>query len=283
MQRDHAAYGVRNGKAVHVSDAPRGLACGCACAQCGRPLVARKGDSRRHHFAHRELTDCGGGVESVLHLLAKEIFGELQSVRIPPYRLKLRRATPMGTVVERSPVVANGGVVSIKSSSIEFPEHGMRPDITLHTEFGALLIEVAVSHKVGKPKLRKLRQRGLAAIEIRLTPEDAWLDRQELATKLESDLRSKFWLFHPRQRNAEREFLADLRLLRRSERDEAPVAATLLAQRRARTFTRRRFLDSIPLSPAECDRRVERFFAKNGRYPDLDECKRLWSRGERGL
>jgi hypothetical protein len=218
----------------------------------------------------------------VLHLLAKEIFGELSSVRIPPYRLKLKRATPMGTVVERSFVVAKGGVVPIKSSRVEFQEHGMRPDILLDTDFGALLIEVAVSHKVGRPKLRKLRRSGLAAIEVRLTPEDSWLSRQELTTKLASDLLSKFWLFHPRQRNAESEFLKDLRMLRRSERAQASVPATLAVHRSASRYMPRHLFEKIPLSRAECDRRVERFFAKNGRYPDLDECKRLWSPGVRG-
>jgi hypothetical protein len=206
MQRDHAAYGVRNGKPVHVSEAQRGLACGCACAQCGRPLVARKGDSRRHHFAHHELTDCGGGAETALHLLSKEIFRDLPTIHIPTYRLSLKRSTPSGTPVKRERVVANGGIVAINGARIESEEDGVRPDILLDSDFGTLLVEIAVSHKVGRQKLRKIRHRGLPALEIRLAPEDVWLRPEELAAKLQSDLRSKFWLFHPRQREAEAAF-----------------------------------------------------------------------------
>ena len=37
----NTGWGSRNGKAVHVSEVSRGLACGCVCPGCGAQLVAK--------------------------------------------------------------------------------------------------------------------------------------------------------------------------------------------------------------------------------------------------
>ena len=60
------------GKLVHVDSVPNGKACGCFCTYCGEPLQAKQGEKRKHHFSHLSGTECKGGVESMLHLLAKE-------------------------------------------------------------------------------------------------------------------------------------------------------------------------------------------------------------------
>ncbi|MBO9471667.1 hypothetical protein J7355_16375 [Endozoicomonas sp. G2_2] len=46
----------------HIEEVARGLACGCFCVECQRQLVARKGDIRVAHFAHRANTGCEPGV-----------------------------------------------------------------------------------------------------------------------------------------------------------------------------------------------------------------------------
>ncbi|MGN5043167.1 competence protein CoiA family protein [Aeromonas sp. 3P] len=37
---------------VSIEDVPSGKACGCTCIDCNEPLVAKKGEVNRHHFAH---------------------------------------------------------------------------------------------------------------------------------------------------------------------------------------------------------------------------------------
>ena len=48
-------YGLDSatGKVVHVNDVARGLDCKAVCPNCQLPLVARQGDVRQWHFAHR--------------------------------------------------------------------------------------------------------------------------------------------------------------------------------------------------------------------------------------
>ena len=71
--RKNTGWGRRSGKAVHVSEVSRGLACGCVCPRCGGQLVAKKGTQRAHHFAHANTVNCDGLGESALHLACKEM------------------------------------------------------------------------------------------------------------------------------------------------------------------------------------------------------------------
>jgi len=277
MYGDSSAYGVRDGKLVFISEVQRGLACGCVCAHCGQSLLARKGAVRRPHFAHHEPTGCDGGSETVLHLLAKELFTELTTLTIPPYRFARHRETRGGIVVRHEALVANGGMIPIHAVHIELPEDGFRPDVLVESNHKLLLIEIAVFNKVQRIKLRKLRRRNLPAIEIRLAPEDAFLSREQLKQKLHQDLPSKSWLFHPAQREAERAFFAKLRGVRRST-----LAAISIAS--PSRWKGRRNVQFAPrnagfLSRAECDKRTDAFFRKYGRYPSLEECGWLWSSG----
>lgn len=56
-----------------VGDVPRGAACGCICSACGAPLVAKRGEQKKWHFAHeasQERPDCFSGAVNLLRRLA---------------------------------------------------------------------------------------------------------------------------------------------------------------------------------------------------------------------
>src|ERR1700678_3272842 len=86
-------YALKAGVIVHISEVDRGLDCGCVCACCGDDLVARKGVSRQHHFAHSRNSNCSGADESLLHRLAKELLSNAKSLALPAciYRAKSKR------------------------------------------------------------------------------------------------------------------------------------------------------------------------------------------------
>ena len=56
----HIYYGKdqETGKLRYISQVPSGLQCNCRCLSCGKPLEARKGTLRQHHFAHVSNYDC---------------------------------------------------------------------------------------------------------------------------------------------------------------------------------------------------------------------------------
>lgn len=269
-------YGVKNGQLIYIFEAARGLACGCVCVACGQPLVARKGHQRRHHFAHATDIDCQGAAETALHLLSKELFGELNYIVLPPYDFVKEQKTKAGVVVKHQQQVAKGGTVSIKGAQIESSEAGFIPDVVLNCGTKNLIVEIAVTHKVDRDKMRHIRRRDLPAIEIRLEFSDALLSRDELRNKLQNDLRSKFWLFHPGQREAERAFFLKLRQARKANRRAQTVH--LVSALEPRQLTATLHMQHPTFSLNECDKAGEEFYRVHKRYPSMEECIRLWPR-----
>ncbi len=266
---DNIGYGIRDGELLFIADVSRGLACGCICARCGQMLVAKKGPRRQHHFAHYKITSCHGAAESVLHLLAKELIAELDVLAIPQYNFVKLRKTKAGSLVQHGALVAKGGNVRIHNVRVEESEGGFVPDIIIESGSKSLIIEVAVTHKVAREKLRRIRRRNLPAIEIRLDPNDSLLPRESLRNKLRNELTSKAWLFHPDQREAERVFISKFR--------------GVLAHNRTKfrqSTTSSRFLVPSSLEPplSEYDRTAEEFHRTHRRYPTMEECLLLWPR-----
>jgi len=148
-----------------------------------------------------------------------------------------------------------------------------------------LIIEIAVTHKVARAKLREVRRRNLPAIEIRLDPSDSLLRRELLRNKLR-DASSKVWLFHPDQREAEREFVSKFRALLVQRRTELHESTD---RRRVPIPPFWEFRPSFWTTPSSSalpasssgyvyDRKIEEFKRRHGHYPTLDEWRRLWPR-----
>lgn len=274
------AYAFKNGQLVHISDVVSGLSCGCVCALCGGDLIAKKGKVKVHHFAHAKDTDCVGGAETALHILAKELFKEIKSINLPPYIFERERILKLRYLpVTHKETVAKGGVAKIREVDIEKVEDKFKPDVTLSCGEKKLFIEIAVTHKVDRNKLKLLRKHGLPALEICLEFSDALLSKEELRNKLQNNLASKHWLFHPEQRNAERMFYEKLRVAMRDIR-KAKI-------RKPQVDFSRAALQTLPNEPMrrssyskvdlEEDRMRLEFFSKNGRQATESEISNLWA------
>ena len=75
---------------VHVSAVSNGIECGCVCASCKKPVIAKHGggpdepNSRAPHFAHvAEESTCTNGGESGLHRAAKAIILDEMFIEVP--------------------------------------------------------------------------------------------------------------------------------------------------------------------------------------------------------
>ncbi|MCA0050632.1 competence protein CoiA [Mesorhizobium sp. B283B1A] len=186
--RAQLVYGLRpDGTLAHISEVQRGIACGCDCPACGGRLVARKGDENVPHFGHHGGDACGGGPETVLHLLAKEVFRADPSLLLPK-RLGLNK----GNVVTKP-----GQQVTTQFLRIEFTDaKKVIPDLYVRALGYDLFVEVAVTHASDETKIERLREHGVMAVEIDLSklPRDS--TREQIADAV---LRSapRCWLYHP--------------------------------------------------------------------------------------
>lgn len=190
-------FAVLDGKIVHVEQVVNGLACGCSCPSCGERLIAKQGKETAHHFAHEGGSDCTGGVQTTLHLAAKEIIS------------RERRMTLPALLVAATATDAGGGTheaaASLPSKEVVFDEVSEEtrfgrviPDIQAKVGDRMLFVEVAVHHFADDDKRQRLAEAGVATVEIDLSGmADGW-DWESLFRAVVEKTDTKAWLFNPR-------------------------------------------------------------------------------------
>lgn len=182
-------YALRDTKLVHISEAERGLACDCICPSCQSPLIARKGNVRQHHFAHYSSVNCEYGLETALHLAAKEQLARSRQITLPSVRVTFSTSHP---VVELSPV----RTFEIDRVELEHRLDAIIPDVVLFMRDKLLLLEIVVTHPVDGEKLSKIRRLGLSTVEVDLCDMSRDFSPPELAEILVNRVDRKRWLYN---------------------------------------------------------------------------------------
>lgn len=156
------------GAFVHVSKAERHKPTGLKCPECSAALVVKRGDKRIHHFAHKgALGTCRGGVETAVHLLAKQALANALRVQVPSVIVHRTYLDPYAALT-RTAIDAhetNFDEVKLEVSV----ESGRRFDAVGYATRGWLAIEVKVHHAVDDDKSRQLAEAGIECVEIDLT------------------------------------------------------------------------------------------------------------------
>ncbi|MCB1469863.1 MAG: hypothetical protein KDK08_22565 [Rhizobiaceae bacterium] len=188
--RAQLVYGLRpDGTLAHISKVQRGLACGCVCPACIGQLVARtKNDHQVPHFAHASGEACGGGPETALHLLAKDVFRANPTMLLPGRPALDKR---------KQVVTKPGQEVETEFLRLEYTDPKMIiPDLYVRALGYDLFVEVAVTHFSDDDKIRRLREHRTPAVEIDLSRLPRASTREEIADAV---LRTapRLWLFHP--------------------------------------------------------------------------------------
>jgi hypothetical protein len=216
-----------NRKLFHIANARRGLACGLICPHCKAALVANlKDDLKAAHFAHHGPT-CGGGPETALHLLCKEIIRDKLRLTIPR-QLAAHGAYELLIAEERE--------IVIDHATLEFRDHvEVIPDLHLQVGDLELFVEIAVTHPCGKEKISRLKRLGTAAVEIDMSsvPRNATPEAVRQAVLSGAP---RIWLFNARIERA----LEDFRLREQQDTDAAARRLASIARRKTEAYDRTR-------------------------------------------
>ena len=201
-------YGAREGKLLHISEVPRGLACGCVCPACGDRLVARQSQLREHHFAHAAGNDCRTAVETALHLAAKEILARRKEIVLPSVEIQFHflRYRDGGN---KSLTIAPEGCYQLTSIALERRLTNIVPDILAPVQNRPLLIEVRVKHGIEAQKLERIQNLDMSTVEIDLSaaPRDLpWKDLEELVVESGTHKR---WIYNAVAEHRRRRILAN--------------------------------------------------------------------------
>ena len=207
-------FGMKDGQMVGVDAVLSGLACECVCPACHGRLQARKGEIRVHYFAHDQLSDCTSSLETSIHRMAKQIIEEEKRLMLPQLIVAARGVDPRGFKVEETEVVTEAKRQILTKVVLEQGLTDIRPDIVGHHNGKQILIEVCVTHPVGKAKKKKIRDRNLAAIEIDLSGVNYSISESELRELVVNSVKNKKWLSLPSAKDAKQRvrFKLDQRL-----------------------------------------------------------------------
>lgn len=196
-------WGLKDGELISIHDQflETGLACKCTCPECGSRLVAKHGTGKKvEHFAHEAENQgaCSHAQESALHLLAKRILQEHQTIHLPESRHHLTRE-----------IIDPSGYLPYRNVRTEVSEGSLRPDVIVETAWGDLRIEVFVSNRVQGKRIRKIRAVQHATIEIDLSSCQEG-DLEAVTQAIIHSPSTKAWLynrpFSPSEQKAPLEF-----------------------------------------------------------------------------
>ncbi|HAT1905701.1 competence protein CoiA family protein [Legionella pneumophila] len=161
---------------VHISNVDSGKNCNCICPSCHSPLIAAKGIKNQHHFKHATTIECEGGLESAIHMAAKQIIKERKQIKLPEYIITKEVFDSKGKIhPKRKTIVEKGKIITFDSVGEEQEISEMRADILAITRNHKLIIEIFYRHKVDDLKIEKIKVANISTIEIDLsdlTPDD---------------------------------------------------------------------------------------------------------------
>ncbi|HIF0282833.1 TPA: competence protein CoiA family protein [Legionella pneumophila] len=170
-------FGLNENKSiVHIANVASGKNCNCICPSCNSPLIAAKGTKNQHHFKHATTIECEGGLESAIHMAAKQIIKERKQIKLPEYTInKTILDSKEKMHLEYKTLVEKGRSIYFDSVQEEQELNEIRADILAIASNQKLIIEIFYRHKVDDQKIEKIKADNISTIEINLSdlkPDD---------------------------------------------------------------------------------------------------------------
>lgn len=187
-------FGFRGGVLYEPRQVENGKRCDCVCPACKRPLIARQ-NVATPHFAHAPGEDCARGLETAVHLAAKQLVAERMVLALPPVRCWIP-----GGFGERDGFEELEGSRLARLSGVRLEpwSDGIRPDIIAIENGVELLVEIAVTHFCDGRKVGSIVGRKISGIEFDLSTARQSMNFEVLAQMLFRVPSDGYWLYHPR-------------------------------------------------------------------------------------
>ena len=174
----HFIRALKNGKSIDIEDVESGLGCDCICAICGENLIARKGNKRVHHFAHKANSRC---------VLARDItrnrsYSESESLSILKGSFLLLKGVNISIPRERVDDLFNCHVylcldlhnerlksfdACVEDVLIDEKIEGFLFNVVLKTSEGTILVDLSKG-SISDKKLEKVKESGYRLVHLKM-------------------------------------------------------------------------------------------------------------------
>lgn len=145
-------------------DVPRGKACALVCYACGAPLLARKGEVRRPHFAHWRSTGSPGCGMTAIHAMAQQLVVKGNRINLPKF---VRKSSKLNG----EEFIQQARIVTYDSAAPEVRVSSFRADVKISSrELNAeIYCEIIVSHEDSAEKSEFYKSSGAVVLAIDLS------------------------------------------------------------------------------------------------------------------
>ncbi|RJX75712.1 hypothetical protein DZ860_03285 [Vibrio sinensis] len=190
-----SAFGLFDTQLMHIDDVMSGLGCNCNCISCGDKLVAKKGDVKRHHFAHHSM-DASECSESVLHRLCKHILERERRILAPEFHPMCSKSDLAG-IEHHKEEIFESEELSFNEVLLEQAEADFIPDVTaVYDDRQRIFIEIVVTNDVSEEKLEKVKRLGVPMMAVYVNELDIMDDLDSLTLGVIEQAPRK-WIYHP--------------------------------------------------------------------------------------
>jgi predicted RNA-binding Zn-ribbon protein involved in translation (DUF1610 family) len=168
-----------NGNITHINNTSSNV--NYYCPECKEKFILKKGNIRKHHFAHMNTSNCTGTGEGYLHKTFKKMFlekiNENLNKNIPMYIFL--KCNYCNNILKINILPNN---TSIKE---EYDLTICRPDIALLDEKGNVItvFEIVVSHKPENGVIKYYNDKNILLIQINIFSENDLINIDETINK----------------------------------------------------------------------------------------------------
>jgi ssDNA-binding Zn-finger/Zn-ribbon topoisomerase 1 len=191
------------GELVSVESVKSGLACDCVCAACGRPMEARKGDIRRHHFAHASNYDCLYGPEISVYMAFYSVLMKERKLLLPDAVLKF-------SSYKKHEIVKPSFLLELSDISYHCADGQYPPTLVCSADANKLQVILDFGGYYNADDLNRLKQtaknNGFALLLINIPDVDDLSSMDELHQYAVASPKSKEWVYNRRIEESDRRY-----------------------------------------------------------------------------
>ena len=200
-------FGERDGILLQPNEVSRGLSCNCVCPGCGSKLVAHHGEKKVKHFVHYAAA-CTNGYESAIHKAAKQVLLESKHIFVPAIHASEHWLYRGSDIEIRETQEISGRFIPIENVEAEKSFGNVVPDLVISGLGKSFFIEIAYTHFVDDAKRDKLKELGIATLEIDLSALSEVPSMSELAHLVVEEPTNRLWVFNSKQDELKRRVAA---------------------------------------------------------------------------
>jgi len=202
-----------SGELVDVASVPRGRECGCICPSCDTPLVARQGECKEWHFAHRSRDvhsetkrECEYSFLVSVRLMIRQLSMNGLRFRTPDFIEELEVYSNISNQGHRVKfIVAEESLIELVSPSVGVSFSNVEVDVLGKVKNVPFAIyctyygrDIPASLRNPQVKLSGVVELNLAGVAHRFKQERSGQYVDALRSYIEESSESKRWVYHPR-------------------------------------------------------------------------------------